>query len=129
MKQPLLKLLGWYRDVIALPRERLGVTTYIKHHIKLKPVTQHIYVPAYGRPHSQRQIVEEHIKDMEAQGVIQDQFRHGNYQSFFFLKKNGSFQEKIDFRSVNEVTQNEKYQLPIFKDLLMSFRSRLYCVQ
>ncbi len=66
LKQPLLKLLGWHREVIALPGEPLGATTCIEHHIKLKPGTQPIYVPAYRLPHSQREIVEEHVKDMKA---------------------------------------------------------------
>ncbi len=120
LKQPLLKLLGRYREVIALPGEPLGATTCLEHHIKLKPGTQPIYVPAYRLPHSQREIVEEHVKDMKAQGVIQDSLSPWNSPIFLVPKKDGSFRPVIDFRRVNEVTENEKYPLPVLKDLLMS---------
>ena len=120
LKQPLLKLLGRYRDVIALPGEPLGATTCIEHHVRLKPGTQPIYVPAYRLPHSQRQIVEEHVKDMKAQGVIQDSLSPWSSPIFLVPKKDGSFRPVIDFRRVNEVTEDEKYPLPVLKDLLMS---------
>ncbi len=34
--------------------------------------------------------------------------------------KDGSFRPVIDFRRVNEVTEDGKYPLPVLKDLLMS---------
>ena len=120
LKQPLLKLLGRYRDVIALPGEPLGATTCIEHHIRLKPDTKPVYVPAYRLPHSQRQIVEDHVKDMKAQGVIQDSLSPWNSPIFLVPKKDGSFRPVIDYRRVNEVTETEKYPLPVLKDLLMS---------
>ncbi len=39
---------------------------------------------------------------------------------FLVPKKDGSFRPVIDFRRVNEVTEDEKYPLPVLKDLLMS---------
>ena len=115
-----MKLLGRYLNVVTLPGEPLGATTCIEHHIRLKPGTKPIYVPAYRLPHSQRQIVEEHIKDMKAQGVIQDSLSPWNSPIFLVPKKDGSFRPVIDFRRVNEVTEVEKYPLPVLKDLLMS---------
>ncbi len=70
LTERLLKLLGRYREVIAGPGEPLGATSCLEHHIKLKPGTQPLHVPAYRLPQSQRQIVDEHVKDLEAQGVI-----------------------------------------------------------
>ncbi len=52
LTERLLKLLGRYREAIAVPGEPLGATSCLEHHIKLKPGTQPIYVPAYRLPHS-----------------------------------------------------------------------------
>ncbi len=71
LKGPLLKLLHQYRDVIALPGESLGTTDTTEHKIKVKPDTKPVYIPAYRLPHTQRQVVDEQVKDMLDQGVIQ----------------------------------------------------------
>ncbi len=39
---------------------------------------------------------------------------------FLVPKKNGSFGPVIDFRKVNEVTEDDRYPLPVLGDLLMS---------
>ncbi len=57
---------------------------------------------------------------MKAQGVIQDSLLPWNSPIFFVPKKDGSFRPVIDFCRVNEVTEDEKYPLPVLKDLLMS---------
>ncbi len=62
-----MKLLGRYREVIAVLGEPIGAISCLEHHIKIKPGTQPIYVPAYRLPHSQMQIVDEHVKDIKAQ--------------------------------------------------------------
>ncbi len=71
LKTSILSLLNRYRDVIALPGEPFGATDKTEHHIKLKPNTHPVYIPAYRLLHSQRQIVDQQVKDMLAQGVIQ----------------------------------------------------------
>ncbi len=120
LKQPLLKLLGQYCWVVVLPGEPVGATTRIEHHMKLKPGTQPIYVSAYRLPHCQRKIVEEHVKDVKAQGVIQDSLSPWNPSIFLVPMKDGTFRPVIDFRCVNEVTEGEKYSFPVLKNLLMS---------
>ncbi len=120
LKPSLLKLLGRFREVIAVPGEPLGATSCLEHHIKLKAGTQPIYAPAYQLPHSQRQIVDEHVKDMQTQGITQDSLSPWNSPIFLVPKKDGNFRPLIDFRRVNEVTEDEKYPLPVLRNLLMS---------
>ncbi len=120
LKQSLMTLLGWYREVIALPGEPLDATDETEHHIKLKPGVQPIYIPAYCLPHSQRQIVNEQIKDMLEQGVIQHSTSPWNSPSFLVPKKDGQYRPVIDFRWVNEVTEDDRYSLPVLRDLLQS---------
>ncbi len=47
LKPSHLNLLNKYQDVIALPGELLGATDKTEHHIKLKPDTHPVYIPAY----------------------------------------------------------------------------------
>ncbi len=103
LKGPLLKLLHQYRDVIALPGESLGTTDTTEHKIRVKPDTKPVYIPAYRLPHSQRQVVDEQVKDVLDQGVIQHSRSPWNSPLFLVPKKNGSFRLVIDFRKVNEV--------------------------
>ncbi len=67
----LLKLLAQYRQAIALPREPLGVTTQVTHHITLQPNAQPTYVPSYQLPHSQNQVVQQKVDELLKE-VIQE---------------------------------------------------------
>ena len=107
LRSSLVKLLDKYREVIALPGEGLGSTTRAEHIIKLKPGTQPIYIPAYRLPHSQRQIMEEHVKEMKAQAVIQNSRSPWNSPLFLVPKKDGTYRPVIDFRKVNEATEDD----------------------
>ena len=120
LKAPLLDLLNRHRDVIALPGERLGSTDCAEHYIKLKPDSSPVYVPAYRLPHSQRAVVDQQIRDMLDQGVIQPSKSPWNSALFLVPKKDGSFRPVIDFRRVNLITEDDRYPLPVLKDLLMS---------
>ena len=120
LKQPLMALLGRYRRVLALPGESLGATDKTEHHIRLKQGIQPVYIPAYRLPHSQRLIVDDQIKDMLEQGVIQNSQSPWNSPLFLVPKKDGHFRPVIDYRGVNAVTEDDRYPLPVLKDLLMS---------
>ncbi len=56
------------------------------------------------------------------QGVIQYSRSPWNSPLFLVPKKDGSFRPVIDFRKVNEVTEYDRYPLPVLGDLLMSLR-------
>ncbi len=71
LRDRLLHTLNKYRDTIALPGEALGATSLTEHHIKLKPGTRPVYIPAYRLPHNQRQVINDQIEELLDQGVIQ----------------------------------------------------------
>ena len=87
LSDSLIKLLKRYRDVFALPGEPLGATDRAAHHIKLKGGTNPVYIPAYRLPHSQRQVVDEQIKEMLEQGVIENSRSPWNSPLFLVPKK------------------------------------------
>ncbi len=119
---PLRKLLHQYCNAIALPSESLGTTDTTEHKIRVKPDTKPLYIPAYRLPHSQREVVDEQVKDMLEQGVIQHSRSPLNSSLLLVPKKDGSFRPVIDFRKVSEVTEDDRYPLPVLGDLLMSLR-------
>ena len=119
-RHSLVELLQRYRDVVALPGESLGSTTYTQHYIKLKPNTPPVYIPAYRLPHSQREVVDKQINEMLEQGVIEHSKSPWNSPLFLVPKKDGTYRPVIDFRQVNKVTEDDRYPLPVLKDLLMS---------
>ncbi len=57
---------------------------------------------------------------MLEQGVIQHLTSPLNSPLFLVPKKDGQFRPVIDFRKVNEVTEDDRYPLPVLSDLLMN---------
>ena len=51
LRSTLIQLLKRYRDVFAQPGEPLDATDKAEHHIKLKPASNPVYIPAYRLPH------------------------------------------------------------------------------
>lgn len=65
-----LKLLQSYGQATFLTGEALGQTTITNHEIKLKKDARPSYIKSYRLSHSQREIVDEKVKDMLQQKVI-----------------------------------------------------------
>ncbi len=63
--------------------------------------------------------MDEQIDDMLQQGVIQPSKLPWNSPLFLVPKKDGQFGPVIDFRKVNEVTEDDWFPLPVLNDLLM----------
>ncbi len=63
--------------------------------------------------------MEELIKDMLDQGVIQESNSPWSSPLFLVPKKDGTLRPVLDFRRVNEVTVDDHYPLPVLRGLLM----------
>ncbi len=63
--------------------------------------------------------MEELIKYMLDQGVIQESNSPWNSPLVLVPKKDGTLRPVINFRRVNEVTVEDHYPLPVLRDLLM----------
>ena len=119
-RQTLITLLQQHRSVVALPGEPLGCTNIAEHTIRVKPGSKPVYIPAYRLPHSQRSEVNKQVQEMLAQKVITESNSEWNSPMFMVPKKDGSFRPVIDFRAVNKVTEEDRYPLPVLKDILTS---------
>ncbi len=107
-KGSLLTMLHKYREVIGLRGKSLGATDKAKRHIILKPGAKPVYIPAYRLSHSQRRVVDEQVKDMLKQGVLQASRSTGNSPLFLVPKKDGQFRPVIDFRKFIEVPEEDR---------------------
>ena len=116
----LIDLLMRYRDAVALPGDALGRTSVLKHHIKLKPGTQPIYVPAYRLPHSKLAQVDRVINEMLSQEVIQPSCSEWNFPMILVDKPDGSVRPVVDFRKLNQKTIPDRIPLPVIADVLRS---------
>ena len=106
-----------YEDIFALDDSELGLAEGVSHVIDTggeKPIKQY---PRHV-PFSLRGKVEEMIKKMEEQGVIQPS--HSPWASPIVLvaKKDGSTRFCVDYRKLNAITRMDVYPLPRIDDML-----------
>ena len=109
-----------YADVLALPGDRLGHTSLIKHKIPLQEGAKPCYVPAYRIPHKQRDKVDELIGEMLDNRVIEESCSPWNSPMFLVPKKGGELRPVVDYRRINEMTIKDRYPIPNLHDLLTS---------
>ncbi len=126
IKTALIELLREYRNVWVFPKEPLGVTDKTVHHIKLKPDTVPVYISAYRLPRSERNTVDNMVKDMLEQDVIQELHSPCNSPLFLVPKKDGTFKPVIGFRRDSAVTLDG---LPLVSDLLCLWVEWIACFQ
>ncbi len=96
-KSALLKLLAKHRQAVALPGEALGLTNRLRHHIFLQPDAKPSLILSYRLPHSQRQVVQQKVDELLAEGVIQESHSPWNSPLFLVSKKDGSYRHVFLF--------------------------------
>ena len=70
-KPDLLALLSAYRSCVSLPGEPLGKTDAVRHSIHLTPGSTPIYVPAYRIPHSHRTLMDDAVRAMLDEDIVE----------------------------------------------------------
>ncbi len=71
LEQDLISMLMKHKTMVSLLGDALSKTSVSRHHIRLKPGTNPIYIPAYRFPHSKLQVVDKLIDELLSQDVIQ----------------------------------------------------------
>ena len=114
----LINLLKEFREVVATTGDKLGRTNVIQHKILLEEGAKPFFIPNYKLPISQRQIVEDLIKDMKAEGIVRPSNSPYNSPLLLVPKKDGSWRMVIDFRKLNKQTVPDYYPMPVINDVL-----------
>jgi len=120
LEQSLINLLLTHSEAVALPGDALGKTSVLKHHIKLRPGTQPIYIPAYRLPHSKLATVDKLINEMLEQDVIEPSNSEWNFPLILVPKSDGTMRPVIDYRELNKHTIPDRLPLPVISDILRS---------
>lgn len=121
-KQSLKKVLFEFRDIQYRESDNLTFTSTIKHVIQTRNENP-VYKKPYKYPQAYDQEVDTQIKDMIKQGIIRKSKSPYCSPIWIVPKKSDAsgikkFRIVIDYRSLNEVTIDDKYPIPIMDDIL-----------
>lgn len=119
-KPDLFALLSSFRSCVSLPGEPLGKTEAVRHSIHLTPGATPTYVPAYRIPHSRRTLVDEAVKAMITDDIVEPAASPFNAPLLLVPKPNGEWRIVVDFRQLNSITVPDRFPMPVLSDLLQS---------
>ena len=100
-----------YQDVFLGVDGKLGLTHMAEHHIDTgdhPPIKQ----PPRRIPQAQRAVVEEEVKKMLEQGIVEPSCSPWASPIVLVTKKDGSVRFCVDYRRLNSVTKKDAYPLP-----------------
>ena len=123
-KEELNETLTEFQDVIALRGDTLGSTDLIQHRIAVSKNVRPIYIPAYRVAYSQRDIIDQEVKKMEEQGIIEPTTSPWSFPLLVVPKKDKTNRIVVDFRRLNDLTQPDPYPMPSMKDLIATIGSK-----
>lgn len=122
LREPLEKILVHYMDVFNLETNNLPCTSLIQHSIVLKE-NKIINTKSYRPPEVHRAEIEKQVNEMLNKKVIEGSDSPYNSPVWVVPKKlDASGKQKwrivIDFRKLNELTDQDAYPLPTIDDIL-----------
>ena len=110
-KQGLRKLLLKFHDVFSRPGGKLGRNGRCRHHINVQGHPP-IKLPPRRYPLAQRAVVEEELKKMLANDIIEPSASPWAANVVLVKKKDNSIRFCVDYRKLNAVTKKDAYPLP-----------------
>ena len=106
----LLDMLSQYRDV--LKPDHIGCTTVGDFRVALKEGVQPIAQRPYPYSLKEKQLIEQEVQKMLAQGVIEPSTAPWSAPVVLVKKKDGSVRFCVDYRQLNAVTVPDTFPLP-----------------
>ena len=121
-REEILKLCLEYSDIFYLEGDQLTFTNEIKHSIDTNN-SRPIYTKSYRYPHVHKEEVKRQISKMLEEQIIRPSTSPWSAPVWVVPKKaDASGKQKwrvvIDYRKLNEVTDDDKYPLPNISDIL-----------
>ena len=118
----LLDVLSAYQDVFE---DTLGHTNVVKHTINTGN-NQPVRHRPRRLPYAHRAEAEHQIAEMLNQGIISPSNSPWSSPIVLVKKRNGEFRFCVDYRRLNEVTENDSHPLPNIADILDSLGNSRY---
>ena len=122
-KDPLSKLCNSYCDIFALENEQISANNFYKQKLRLNDKSP-TYIKNYRIPHSQKDEIEEQVKKLVDDGIVEPSMSNYNSPLLLVPKKSLPNSEKkrwrlvIDYRQVNKKLIADKFPLPRIDDIL-----------
>lgn len=122
LREPLEKIMLHYVDVFNFDENELPCTDLTEHKIVLKQ-DKIVNTRIYKTPEVHKEEIEKQMKEMREKGIITDSESPYNAPVWVVpKKKDASGKQKwrivIDFRKLNELTDQDAYPLPDIDDIL-----------
>ena len=105
-KQLLIK----YHDVFSRSKQDLGRSNTLQHEIQLR-TKEPVYVKQFKIPDAHREVIEKHVKEWLALGIVEPARSRYNSPMFCVGKKDGSLRLVQDFRALNSASMDDKYTM------------------
>lgn len=129
-KKELLSTILQHQHVLLKEDEKLTATMAIKHQIITKD-DEPVYTKSYRYPHHFKKDVEDQIRDMLDNGIIQHSTSPYSSPIWVVPKKSDASGKRkirvvIDYRKLNEKTVNDKFPIPQIEEILDSLGKSEY---
>jgi hypothetical protein len=111
----LRELIQSFSDIF---RKQNGRTKMLRHQIKLIPDSKPYNSPPYRYAPKKRQIIEQNLKEMKEEGVIEPSKSPWASPVVLAPKKDGSMRFCVDYRKLNSMTVRDAYPIPRIDDTL-----------
>ena len=125
-EKQLKDLLHDFEDTVALTGDALGLTSMISHKIDIPVDSKPIYIPPYRVPHSQKEIIEKEVSELQERNIIEQSNTPWSFPLINIKKPDGSNRICVDFRRLNALTQTDPYPMPSLNELLNSIGKSKY---
>ena len=119
------ELLKRKSDVFARKNEPPSQAINVSHNIDTGNHPP-INVPKYRVSHKERPIINEHIKEMLKNGVIEPSKSPWAFPIVLVPKKDGTLRFCVDYRKLNDITVKDSYALPRIDDALATLSGNTY---
>lgn len=117
-RKQLIEVISKYSEVFD---GSIGRTKMIDHEIRLKDHTP-IALNPYPYPPDKQNTINDMVRDMEEQGLIEPSTSPWAAPIVLAKKKDGSPRLCIDYRRLNEVTESDAYPMPNLNDMIRNMR-------
>ena len=104
------QLLIKYHDVFSRSKQDLGRSNTLQHEIQLKS-NEPVYVKQFKIPDAHREVIEKHVKEWIALGIVEPARSRYNSPMFCVGKKDGTLRLVQDFRALNAASMDDKYTM------------------
>jgi len=114
-QEQLKKVIQSFSDIF---RRQNGRTNMLRHQIKLMPDSKPYNSPPYRYAPAKRQVIEENLKEMKEEGIIEPSKSPWASPVVLAPKKDGTIRFCVDYRKLNSMTIRDAYPIPRIDDTL-----------